>query len=119
VPAWLSHSALDRDGDIEEGTDTDRLGRLHPVYIGNIYPKRYQVSNKIGVQASIPRFGWRGTFRHSKFTRYCGSSKLTRQTKNDILDDHDFLDLRFSRAECYGAEPDIFEGEILIEHAAY
>ena len=34
--------------EIHEGTQVYRLGRFHPVYIGDVFKGRYKVLNKIG-----------------------------------------------------------------------
>lgn len=33
---------------VDEGTDSYRVGGLHPVYVGDVYNDRYRVLNKIG-----------------------------------------------------------------------
>ncbi|CCF41073.1 serine/threonine protein kinase [Colletotrichum higginsianum] len=79
---------------IEEGRNAYRPGGFHPVYIGDVYHGRYEVLNKIGYGAYSTVW-------------------LVNDKKTPEGEAHKFFALKVLSAECYGAEKDIFEREVL------
>ncbi|KAK4653424.1 hypothetical protein QC762_0083450 [Podospora pseudocomata] len=82
------------ESNIEEGRDSYRPGRFHPVYIGDIYAEKYKVLSKIGygVYSTV----W-----------------LVRDLTKPEGGEHRFRALKVLSAESYAEDHPIFEKEIL------
>ncbi|KAK0666764.1 serine-threonineeeee protein kinase [Cercophora samala] len=86
--------SISAESDIEEGRQSYKPGRLHPVYIGDIYAEKYEVLNKIG-------YGLYSTVW------------LVRDLTKPEGAEHRYRALKILSADSYAKDHPIFEREIL------